>query len=145
VEVTRKTQVICSCQPKRFLPSILPDPSCEPAVIAAWDCDCDPPRFSSPTLSLCQDDHDALNFIVVTNDMKRENYVRLITLKQIISKQVCASKLYISPSEGQPLIDSTPSSQFNPQLPKMPKDYIVRLVFDRKVGCMFQHSHFLFF
>ena len=48
--------------------------------------------------------YDNMRHVIVTNDGKHENLVRLVGLKNLFSKQ----------------------------LPKMPKDYIVRLVFDRR-------------
>jgi N-acetylglutamate synthase-like GNAT family acetyltransferase len=50
-----------------------------------------------------EEDHGVLEFAVITNDGSPERMVQLMTLKNIFSKQ----------------------------LPKMPKEYIVRLVFDR--------------
>mmetsp|Transcript_8638 Transcript_8638/g.11275 ORF Transcript_8638/g.11275 Transcript_8638/m.11275 type:complete len:309 (+) Transcript_8638:14-940(+) len=47
---------------------------------------------------------DEVSYVVITNDGTRENMIRLVTLKNIFAKQ----------------------------LPKMPKEYIVRLVMDRR-------------
>lgn len=55
-----------------------------------------------------------LKFIVITNDGSEETMVQLIALKNIFAKQ----------------------------LPKMPKEYIVRLVFDRCV-CTRRHGRAL--
>jgi histone acetyltransferase len=64
----------------------------------------DTPPSSSPSSSVSENPYDSIRKCIVENDGSATNLIRLVGLKNLFSRQ----------------------------LPRMPKDYIVRLVFDRR-------------
>ena len=71
----------------------------------------------------------SIRFVVVKNDGDMTNLERLITLKNIFAKQARpAARSFRELVSGASLTRARATAQ----LPKMPKEYIVRLTFDRR-------------
>ena len=97
-----------------------------------------------------EEDRGEIAFRLVQNDGRPENSERLVALKNIFAKQVCVLCAWVvwscggvaacrravtpphPPADPHPHFHPTPHQHVHTQLPKMPKEYIVRLVFDRR-------------
>lgn len=90
-----------------------------------------------------EEDRGEIAFRLVQNDGRPENSERLVALKNIFAKQVCRALLRVgvlvrlsacprAPPPTHQLTHKQPHQHAHTQLPKMPKEYIVRLVFDRR-------------